>query len=81
MQDLCPSTHKNANVFVRTLHEACVLLGGEHQLAEYLGIDVRTIEQWLAGQGRPPDAVFLRCADLIYERESQRNGNGSGKLL
>jgi transcriptional regulator with XRE-family HTH domain len=45
-----------------------VKLGGEHKLAEYLGVDVATIEAWLQGRGQPPDAVFLRCADLLYDR-------------
>jgi hypothetical protein len=67
MQDICPSTDKNVNIYVRCLHDACKLLGGEHKLAEYLGVDVRLIEHWLNGHGRPPDAVFLRCTDLLQE--------------
>jgi transcriptional regulator with XRE-family HTH domain len=53
---------------VRTLHDACVALGGEHQLAEYLGVDVDTITRWLNGEHRPPDAVFLQCADLLHAK-------------
>jgi len=55
-------------VYVRTLHDACLILGGEHKLAEYLGVDMRTIAAWLNGNGRPPDPVFLRCVDLILSR-------------
>jgi DNA-binding transcriptional regulator YdaS (Cro superfamily) len=47
------------------LHDACKLLGGEHKLAVYLGVEVETIEAWLNGQGHPPDHVFLRCTDLL----------------
>jgi hypothetical protein len=65
MQDICPSTHKNAHIYIRCLHDACRILGGEHKLAEYLGVDVRSIENWLNGIGYPPDSVFLRCTDLI----------------
>ena len=65
MQDICPSTAKNAHIYVRTLHDACKLLGGEHKLAEYLGVQVALINAWLDGRGRPPDAVFLRCVDLL----------------
>ena len=72
MQDICPSTAKNTHIYVRSLHDACVLLGGEHKLAEYLGVDVSTIEQWLSGEGRPPDSVFLRCVDLIHNRRQSR---------
>ena len=68
VQAICPSTHKNAHVYVRTLHDACLILGGEQKLAEYLGVDVPTIEAWLTGIGRPPDPVFLRCVDLILSR-------------
>jgi DNA-binding transcriptional regulator YdaS (Cro superfamily) len=67
MQDICPSPNKNANVFIRTLHDACVILGGEHKLAEYLGVQVAMVEQWLKGVGKPPDGIFLRCADLIHQ--------------
>ena len=50
---------------MRTLHDACKRLGGEHKLAEYLGVDVTTIVAWLSGRGFPPDNVFLRCVDLL----------------
>ena len=66
MQDICPSTARNSHIYVRLLHDACIALGGEHKLAEYLGVEVATIEAWLAGQGQPPDDVFLRCADLVH---------------
>lgn len=65
MQDICPSTHKNAHIYIRCLHEACKKMGGEHKLAAYLGVDVRSVENWLNGVGYPPDDVFLRCTDLI----------------
>ena len=67
MQDVCPSTAKNEHIYVRTLHDACLKLGGEHKLAAYLGVDVQLVEAWLNGLSRPPDAVFLRCVDLVYE--------------
>ena len=65
MQDICPSTAKNSHIYVRTLHDACKALGGEHKLARHLGVDVGTIADWLNGIGRPPDAIFLRCVDLL----------------
>ena len=72
MQDICPSTAKNSHIYVRTLHDACVIIGGEQKLAEYLGVEVREIERWLAGFGRPPDAVFLRCVDLIERGRARK---------
>ena len=65
MQDICPSTSRNAHIYLRTLHDACLILGGEHKLAAYLGVPVEVVEGWLNGQGYPPDAVFLRCVDLV----------------
>lgn len=65
MQDICPSTSKNAHIYLRTLHDACVALGGEHKLAAFLAVSAEQVKQWLNGRGRPPDAVFLRCVDLV----------------
>lgn len=55
------------DIYLRILHDTCRLLGGEHKLAQRLGVDVQQISSWLNGDGRPPDAVFLRCLDLILE--------------
>jgi hypothetical protein len=67
MQDICPSTARNAHIYIRTLHDACKALGGEHKLAQYLDVDVKAIENWLNGNGRPPDLIFLRCVDLLQD--------------
>ncbi|HUQ75914.1 MAG TPA: hypothetical protein VM183_14400 [Burkholderiales bacterium] len=68
MEDICPSTSKQSHIYIKTLHSACLALGGEHKLAAYLGVPVRDVEAWLNGRGVPPDAVFLRCVDLVEER-------------
>jgi hypothetical protein len=68
MQDICPSAAKNTHIYIRTLHDACKVLGGEHKLAQYLGVDVSAVESWLNGIGWPSDAIFLRCVDLVQER-------------
>jgi hypothetical protein len=64
-RDICPSAVKDKDLYVRVLHDACVKLGGEHALAEYLGLDVAVIHVWLKGRRRPPEAVFLKCLDLL----------------
>jgi DNA-binding transcriptional regulator YiaG len=64
-EDICPSTSRNSHIYIRMLHDACVLLGGEHKLAAYLGVPVQLVEAWLNGQGQPPDEVFLRCIDVL----------------
>ena len=65
MQDICPSTSQNAHIYIKTLHTACLIAGGEHKLAEYLGVSAAEVEAWLNGRGTPPDSVFLRCVDLV----------------
>jgi hypothetical protein len=77
MQDICPSTARNAHIYIRTLHDACKAVGGEHKLAQYLDVHVKAIENWLNGIGRPPDVIFLRCLDLLDERRPG-SGRGSG---
>jgi hypothetical protein len=67
MQDICPSTARNVHIYIRTLHDACKAAGGEHKLAQRLDVDVKAIENWLNGIGRPPDFIFLRCLDLVQE--------------
>ena len=75
MHDICPSSSQNSHIYVKTLHTACVLLGGEHKLAAFLGVSVERVEAWLNGRATPPDAVFLRCVDLLQsERQAQRKG-------
>jgi hypothetical protein len=54
MQDTCPDTHRNVHIFVRMLHDACLKLGGDS-----------AVEDWLNGRGRPSDAIFLLCLDLV----------------
>ena len=70
MGDICLAPNPNANVYVRVLHDACLLLGGEHHLAKYLAVDVGLVERWLKGLGNPPDHVFLRCSDLLHSRRA-----------
>jgi hypothetical protein len=65
MEDICPSTAQNSHIYIKTLHEACLILGGEHKLAHYLGVPVELLEDWLNGRGAPSDEVFLRCVDLV----------------
>jgi hypothetical protein len=49
------------------LHDACKILGGEHKLADYLGVDAKAVDDWLNGRSSPPDWVFLRCTDLLEQ--------------
>jgi hypothetical protein len=64
-QDVCPSAAKDANLYIKVLHEACLKVGGEHRLARILGVGVESIEHWLAGDGIPSESVFLKCVDIV----------------
>ena len=64
-KDTCPEDGKNASIKVRVLHEACVKLGGEAHLAEYLAVTISLVDSWLKGRGVPPDEIFLKCLDLL----------------
>lgn len=71
MNDICPSVSKNTHIYIKTLHQACLLLGGEHKLAKYLGVSAGEVEAWLNGRGQPTDEVFLRCVDLVQGRRTR----------
>jgi DNA-binding transcriptional regulator YiaG len=64
-KDTCPQEGRNAHIQARVLHEACLKLGGERHLAEYLGVSVGLVHAWLKGRGIPSDEIFLKCLDLV----------------
>ena len=72
MHDICPSTSQNAHIYIKTLHTACLMVGGEHKLAGHLGVSSEDVEAWLNGRGVPPDAVFLRCVDIVHSNQPGR---------
>ena len=49
----------------RTLHTACLILGGAPQLAAHLGVPVAVLRDWLEGESEPPPAAFLAAVELI----------------
>ena len=67
--DSCPQDGKNASIKIRVLHDACLKLGGEGHLAEYLGVAINVVDTWLKGRGLPPDEIFLKCLDLLESRD------------
>jgi hypothetical protein len=69
-KDGCPEDGKNASIKVRVLHNACVKLGGEAFLAEYLEVTISLVDSWLKARAVPPDEVFLKCLDLLEDRDS-----------
>jgi len=51
--------------YARTLHRACLILGGEAQLAVHLGIAEGALRDWLEGREDPPQMVFLAGIEII----------------
>lgn len=49
----------------RTLHTACLIVGGAPQLAAQLGVPVALLRDWLEGESEPPPAAFLAAVEMI----------------
>jgi len=60
---LAPPAH--ASVYSRTLHRACLILGGVGQLAVHLEVTEIELRHWMGGTPQPPEAVFLRAVEVL----------------
>jgi hypothetical protein len=49
----------------RTLHRACLILGGAAQLAAHLGVAELTLQAWLEGREEAPQMVFLAAVEIV----------------
>lgn len=49
----------------RTLHRACLILGGVRELAAHLGVSEPTLQSWLEGRDEPPQMVFLAAVEIV----------------
>jgi hypothetical protein len=54
-----------------TLMRACVLVGGEGQLARKFGVPEKRIVEWLLGEIPLPGDVFLRAVDVVLAYNTQ----------
>ena len=52
-------------VFPRLVSCAVQILGGERQLARYLGVEEDDIGEWLQGAANPPRHLFPRLSGLL----------------
>ena len=57
------------NVHARAMRRAAQVLGGVEALRSHLQVSMRDLSRWMAGEARPPDAVFLRVVDLLADEE------------
>jgi hypothetical protein len=60
---LAPPEH--ASVHARTLHRACLVLGGVQHLADHLKVSVADVSLWLKGEQRPPESTFLAAVEIV----------------
>jgi len=51
--------------YARTLHRACLILGGALALARHLGVSEAALRGWLEGREDPPQMVFLAAIEII----------------
>ena len=56
------------NVYVHALRRAAQTLGGVEALRAHLQVSMNQLVAWMYGEP-PPDAVFLKVADLLAEEE------------
>ncbi len=60
---LAPPAH--ATVYARTLHRACLVLGGIQQLAKHLKVNEADVHRWLVAEEEPPEPVFLATVEIV----------------
>lgn len=63
--------------YSRTLHRACVVLGGLAQLAAHLGLAEPLVRAWLEAREDPPEPVFLAALEVILLDLEARHGRPS----
>jgi GAF domain-containing protein len=64
-------------VYVRTLERALRIIGSEEALADLLWVRPATLGRYLRGEARPPDDVFLKAVDILFNDSwaAQRNAS------
>lgn len=55
----------NATVYARTLHRACLVLGGADRLAEHLRVPSAKLMLWLQGEEKPDEQAFIACVEIV----------------
>ena len=62
----CPSPPPSRETtYARTLHRACLVLGGAGALARHMGVSDTSLRQWLEAREEPPQMVFLAAIEII----------------
>lgn len=62
----CPLTPEaQRSTYARTLHRACVIIGGMAGLASHLGIAEADLQRWVQGAEEPPFEVFVAAVEVV----------------
>jgi hypothetical protein len=73
----CPlAPPAQASVHARTLHRACLVIGGIDKLAAQLNASIEDMRKWMCGEEPPPQPVFLGAVEIVLlyaERAGRTN--------
>ena len=58
----------NDTLYTRVLQRAAEALGGVEHLRACLDVPLAQLDSWMTGRAKPPDAVFLKLADALADR-------------
>ena len=64
-------------VYARALARAAEILGSTDALQAYLQVRKADLGRWMRGEGKPPDHIFLRVADLLFETKPFQDGGSA----
>lgn len=68
----CPlAPSEQASVYAKSLHRACLILGGMEALEKKLEVPREMLERWIRGHGEPPMRVFHLAVEIILLFVSQ----------
>lgn len=74
----CPNAAPaRRTVHARTLHRACLVLGGVAQLAAQLRASEVAVRSWVEGIDEPPEATFLAAVEILLLNAEERDGTAS----
>ncbi|MGH8741409.1 MAG: YdaS family helix-turn-helix protein, partial [Burkholderiales bacterium] len=62
----CPvAAPSRRTLHARTIHRACVVVGGAAQLAAQLDVSESAVRAWLEGVAQPPERAFLAAVEIL----------------
>ena len=74
----CPlGAPSRRTIHARTLHRACVVIGGVAQLAAQLKATEAAVRNWIEGIDEPPESVFLAAVEILLLHAEEGRGVAS----